>query len=166
MYSQYAKLTVEIHSFSSQVLWLQFVKLDRNKRTCERAVLAHNRSNQNQKKRTLNMIETNLNRALLDAVDSGLLVLGENSRMAIYFHLDKTFKIKREEIAKKFGEFKKALENIFGPSAEIIKAVIKKELRTRLDLDFEEIEGFELANYVDVIQEIRNVKRSKKGKLQ
>jgi len=112
------------------------------------------------------MIETNLNRALLDAVDSGLLVLGENSRMAIYFHLDKTFKIKREEIAKKFGEFKKALENIFGPSAEIIKAVIKKELRTRLDLDFEEIEGFELANYVDVIQEIRNVKRSKKGKLQ
>jgi hypothetical protein len=108
------------------------------------------------------MIDNNLNKALIDAVDSGLLILGENSRMAIYFHLDKTFKIKREEIALKFGEFKKALENIFGPGAEIIKAVITKELQTKLDLDFEEKGDFELANYVDIIQEIHNVKRPKR----
>ena len=50
------------------------------------------------------MINASLNKALLDAVDSGLLVLGENSRKAIYFHLEKTFKIKREEIAQKFEE--------------------------------------------------------------
>lgn len=109
------------------------------------------------------MIDGSLNKALINAVDSGLLVLGENSRMAIYFHLDKTFKIKREEIATKFGEFKEALENIFGSGAEIIKAVITKELQTKLDLDFEEKEGFQLANYVDIVQEIRNVK-SQKGK--
>ncbi len=124
--------------------------------------MAHNPSNQNRSKRNLDMIDNNLNKALIDAVDSGLLVLGENSRMAIYFHLDKTFKIKREEIALKFGEFKKALENIFGQGAEIIKAVITKELQTKLDLDLEEKGDFELANYVDIIQEIRNVKRPKR----
>ena len=107
------------------------------------------------------MIEENLNKALIDAVDSGLLVLGENSRMAIYFHLDKTFKIKREEIAIKFGEFKKALENIFGPGAEIIKAVIVKEFRAKLDLDFEEEEDFELTSYIGIIQETHKVVRQK-----
>lgn len=112
------------------------------------------------------MIDTSLNKVLLDAVDSGLLILGENSRMAIYFHLDKTFKIKREEIALKFEEFKEALENIFGPGAEIIKAVIVRELQTRLDSDFEEKGTFELASYVDLIQEIRNVKRPSRRKME
>jgi hypothetical protein len=110
------------------------------------------------------MINTSLNEALIEAVDSGLLVLGENSRKAVYFHLEKTFKIKREEIMLKFDEFKEALEDIFGPGAEIIKTVIIKELQTKLDLDFEEKEDSELASYVGTIQEILNVERLKRGK--
>jgi hypothetical protein len=110
------------------------------------------------------MINASLNKALLDAVDSGLLVLGENSRKAIYFHLEKTFKIKREEIALKFEEFKESLEDIFGPGAEIIKEAIIRELRAKLDLDFEEKESFELASYVGIIQEVHNVGRQKEEK--
>jgi len=110
------------------------------------------------------MINASLSKALLDAVDSGLLVLGENSRKAIYFHLEKTFKIKKEEIALKFEEFKEALEDIFGPGAEIIKEVIIRELRAKLDLDFEEKEGSELASYVGIIQEVHDVEGQKEEK--
>lgn len=105
------------------------------------------RGQSNPSKRNLTMIDTNLKKTLLDAVDSGLLILGENSRKVIYFHLEKTFKIKREEIALKFEEFKEALEVIFGPGAEIIKTVIMRELRTRLDLNLEEEGDFELASF-------------------
>lgn len=111
----------------------------------------------------MDIINTNLKKALLESVDSGLLVLGENSRKAIYFHLEKTFKIKKEEIALKFEEFKEALENIFGPGAEVIKAVIAKELRAKLDLDFEEKEDFELFSYVG-IQEPHKVESRKEEK--
>jgi len=107
------------------------------------------------------MKNASLNKALIDAVDSGLLVLGENSRKAIYFHLEKTFKIKREEIAIKFEEFKEALESIFGPGAEIIKTVIIKELQIKLDLNFEEKRSFELASYAGLTQEVQNVDRPK-----
>jgi len=102
------------------------------------------------------MIDTSLNKALLESVDSGLLILGENSRKAIYFHLEKTFKIKREEIALKFDEFKETLEHIFGPGAEIIEKVIMKELRIKLDLDFE------LTSHVDLVREIHERQREEK----
>jgi len=110
------------------------------------------------------MIDASLKKALLEAVDSGLLVLGENSREAIYFHLEKTFKIKREEIALKFEEFKEALEDIFGSGAELIETIIIKELQTRLDLELEEKGDFELSSYVSIIPEIHHEERQKEEK--
>lgn len=126
--------------------------------------MVRNRSSRNRSEKNLDMINSSLNKALLDAVDAGLLILGESSRKAIYFHLEKTFKIKKEELALKFEEFKKALEDIFGPGAEIIKGVIIREMRTKLDLDFEEKEGLELTSYNGIIQEVHNVERQKEEK--
>lgn len=126
--------------------------------------MVRNRTSRNQSERNLNMVDANLKKTLLDAVDSGLLVLGENSRKAIYFHLEKTFKIKREEIALKFEEFKEALEDIFGPGAEIIKTAIMKELRTMLDLNFEEKGDFEISSSLAIIQEIHSAERKKEEK--
>jgi len=108
------------------------------------------------------MIDPNLNMALLDAVDTGLLILGENSRKAIYFHLERTFKIKREEIGLRFKEFQEALQDVFGPGAEVINALIAKELQSTLTS--EEKEHFEIAVNFGSIQEINQTKRPKRGK--
>jgi len=105
-------------------------------------------------------MNTRLNEALIEAVDAGLLFLGENSKKAIYFYLERNCKIRREEIALKFEGFRKALEDMFGSGAELINAVIMKELQTKLDL--EEEGDFELTSHVSVIQEIHSIDRSKR----
>lgn len=110
-------------------------------------------------KGNLDMIDTDLNEALVDAVDSGLLVLGENSRKAIYSCLEKNFKIKREEVAPKFEEFKEALEDILGSGAEILKKIIIREIQTKLELNLEEKGNFEATNHVSTIQETHKSRR-------
>lgn len=122
-----------------------------------------NRASKIAKKGNWKMIDTSLNKSVIEAVDSGLLALGENSRKAIYFHLEKTFNIKKEEIASRFEEFKEALEDIFGPGAELIESSIMRELQTALDR--EEKEGFELATSVDGLQEIHG-ERPRRGKME
>lgn len=108
------------------------------------------------------MVNTCLNETLLEAVDSGLLFLGEDSRKVIYLHLERNLKIRRKEIALKFEEFRTALEDMFGPGGALINAVIMKKLQTKLN--FEEKGDFELTSHVSVIQKIHSVDRSKREK--
>lgn len=90
----------------------------------------------------------NFDKNLLEAVDCGLLSLGENPRKAIYFHMKRSFQLQRESIPKETDEFSRALNTIFGPGAEIIEKYILKELYQRLELSFEEKEGFTFVDYV------------------
>jgi len=94
------------------------------------------------------MGDLNFEKNLLEAVDNGLLTLGENPRKAIYFHLKRSFQLQRESIPKETDGFSRALNNIFGPGAQIIEKYILKELYRRLELNFEEKEGFTFADYV------------------
>jgi hypothetical protein len=65
---------------------------------------------------------------LLEAVDEGLSSLGDSSKEAIYFHLDKSFNVKREQIPSKIETFTAAIENIFGMGANFLEIVIMKQL--------------------------------------
>ena len=107
----------------------------------------------------------NFEKNLLEAVDYGLLSLGENPRRAIYFHLKKSFQLQRKSIPKETDEFSQALNIIFGPGAEIIEQYILKELYQRLELDFEEKEGCTFADYVREAKKLvgRNKKSSEKS---
>jgi len=92
--------------------------------------------------------EVNFKKTLLRAVDSGLLLLGETPRKAIFYHLNAKFQLERENILEKIEEFAQALNAIFGSGAEIIEKFIVKELYRRLRFDFEEKMNFEFADYV------------------
>jgi hypothetical protein len=46
---------------------------------------------------------------LLEAIDEGLASIGESSKQAIYFHLERGFNIKRQEIPNKIADFKDAI---------------------------------------------------------
>ena len=73
---------------------------------------------------------------LLEAVDEGLSLLGDSSKQAIYFYLEKTFKIKKQDIPNKIWEFAKAIEKIFGPGAKILEIQIMKYLYEKVGHDF------------------------------
>ncbi len=106
----------------------------------------------------------NFEKNLLEAVDCGLLSLGENPRKAIYFHLKKSFQLPRENIPKETDEFSRSLNTIFGPGAEIIEKYILKELYQKLELNFEEKEGFTFADYVNEAKKMVGKKKQDSAK--
>jgi len=59
-----------------------------------------------------------------DAVDEALSSLGNSCKQAIYFHLEKTFKIKKCLIPYKIEQFASALEEIFGFGSKFLEIKI------------------------------------------
>jgi hypothetical protein len=58
---------------------------------------------------------------LLEAVDEALSWLGNSVKQAIYFHLEKTFGINKQEIPDKIEGFTNAIEEIFGLGAKLLE---------------------------------------------
>ncbi len=90
---------------------------------------------------------------LLEAVDDGLLILGEGGRRALYFQIEKRYGIKREEIPHKIDKFHEALENMFGPPCKILEEIIAKEVYGKLGLRFKKYKGWTFIDYLEEIKE-------------
>jgi len=69
---------------------------------------------------------------LLEAVDEQLTSLGESSKQALYFHLERGFNIKRNEIPRKTEAFVSAMEKIFGQGANYLEILIMKRLHEKI----------------------------------
>jgi hypothetical protein len=78
----------------------------------------------------------NFEEVLLEAIDEGLSVLGESSKQALYFHLEKTFKMNRRDIPYRIEEFTDAVEKIFGKGARILEIQIMKSLFKKVGYQF------------------------------
>jgi len=96
------------------------------------------------------MSEKDFGRFLLEAVDEGLSSIGECSKLAIYFHLEKGFKVKRHEIPHKIEEFTNAMEKIFGLGANFLEILIMKRLheKIRQNVELKNSENFTFTAYV------------------
>jgi len=103
------------------------------------------------------MNQKDFKRVLIEAVDNGLLAFGDSPRSAIYFHLERSLKLRREEIPEKVERFLEGLENIFGPGSRVVEKVIVRDLYSRLGLEFEEKRNFEFQDYVR--QALKQLKR-------
>jgi hypothetical protein len=73
---------------------------------------------------------------LLEAIDEGLSLLGESSKQAIYFHLEKAFKMNRLDIPYRIEEFTDAIEKLFGAGAKILEIHIMKCLFKKVGYNF------------------------------
>lgn len=73
---------------------------------------------------------------LREAVDDALLCLGNSSRDAVYYHLEKKFNLKRENIPQQSEEFARALTSIFGPGEKYILNLAVKNLCLKLNLTY------------------------------
>jgi len=86
---------------------------------------------------------------LLQAIDDGLLALGEIVRDTLYDHFEKKYRLKREEIPEKLDTFQKALQVMLGAGARVIETQIAKSLVSKLDLDFTENVNWTIVDYFD-----------------
>jgi hypothetical protein len=96
--------------------------------------------------------QNNFSRILLAAVEEGLSSLGDSPKQAILFHLETSFKIKREEIPANLTEFAKALEGIFGPGASYLEKLIVKRLCEKLGMEFDDAGRLDFLNCVNNLQ--------------
>ncbi len=78
------------------------------------------------------MYRRDFEKLLLEAVDEQLTSLGESSKQALYFHLEKGFNIKKQEIPKKTEAFADAMEKIFGQGADYLEILIMKRLHSKM----------------------------------
>lgn len=79
------------------------------------------------------MPKRDFERFLIEAVDESLSSLGESSKQAIYYHLEKSFNIKKQEIPKNVESFVQALEKIFGLGANFIETLIMARLNEKVE---------------------------------
>ena len=86
---------------------------------------------------------------LIEAVDHGLMVLGERVRQAIYDRIEKTHGLKREEIHEKLDIFHDALASALGVGAKPVERLIAKGLYQRLGLNFTPRDNWTIVDYVE-----------------
>jgi hypothetical protein len=89
-----------------------------------------------------------LKQAVIEAVDEGLLTLGESGREAVYFHLQSLCSLKKEDVPDKPEAFDEALRKIFGVGAEVIERSVVKKLYPKLGIDYIEKKNYGFANYI------------------
>lgn len=75
-------------------------------------------------------------KVLLEAIDEGLSLLGDSSKEAVYFHLEKSFNMNRMDIPYRIEDFVGAIEKLFGAGAKILEIHIMKCLFKKVDYNF------------------------------
>jgi len=81
---------------------------------------------------------------LLEAVDEALASLGDSARQSIYFHLQRKFKVAKNDIPYRPEDFADGLEKIFGLGARFIEILIMKNLYEKIGQPLEWNESKEL----------------------
>jgi len=100
---------------------------------------------------------------LLKCIDRGLLILGESPRKAIYYHLEKRERVKREEIPEKLDEFVEGLRAIFGSGSFLIEKSIVQELFKELEIPPPREESNDLVESLNYVVNVLARKSRGKG---
>jgi len=94
----------------------------------------------------------------LEAVDSALSSLGDSARLSVYFHLEKKFDIRRDQIPSQVEDFDRGLEKIFGVGTLFLEVLIMKKLYEGMGpgkiLKLDESKGFRFVEYVKAAERV------------
>ena len=94
----------------------------------------------------------NFEKNLLKAIDEGFSWLGESEKQTIYFHLEKDYKISKQDIPRRIEDFTEALEDIFGLGAKLLEIKIMENLFNKirhLQPHFHTQESLEFTEYIE-----------------
>jgi len=85
---------------------------------------------------------------LLECVDEGLSVLGNEPRLAVYQYLATIHSLDREQIPDRVDEFATGLRKALGSASRVIERLILKKLFQRMGSAFRDMADLEFADYV------------------
>lgn len=93
---------------------------------------------------------TDFDKLLLEAVDEASVSLGCSVKQMFYFHLEKSFGLRKEDVPKRIRTFAQVIEAIFGPGAYYLESLIMKRLHEKVGIVFKwnESKPFGFADYV------------------
>lgn len=91
----------------------------------------------------------------MEAVDEGLRFLGESGRRMVFFHLERSYSIKRDDIPKKPEAFIAGLEEIFGAGASVLEKLIVKSLCSKVGLKYEDKGEYTFADYLKDAKKVK-----------
>ena len=80
---------------------------------------------------------------LMEAVDEGLLMLGESGRDVVYFRLRHSYALSKEDVPAHPEIFVECLEKIFGSGSRVIEKAIIKSLYSKLGLEYVKKKNFD-----------------------
>ena len=100
------------------------------------------------------MAKTDFEMILLEAVDECLSSLGESSKQAIYYHLEKGFNIQKQDIPCNIEAFIFAVEKIFGIGANFLEALILKGLYEKTGLKGKK-DSFRDLTFVETVDAVK-----------
>ena len=80
-----------------------------------------------------NIHERSLEATITEAIDESLSSFGDSFKQVIYFQLQKTFHIEKEEIPSRIDEFANAIEEMFGIGAKLIEIRIIEALHAKIE---------------------------------
>jgi hypothetical protein len=93
---------------------------------------------------------------LLAAMDEGFSSLGEECKQAIYFHLEKEFKLNKQNIPSRIEDFSEAIESIFGIGAKVLEIRIMKNLFKKIGHPFPYLHNQKSLDFTNYIESARN----------
>jgi hypothetical protein len=100
------------------------------------------------------MAKVNFEKLLLEAIDESLASMGESPKQAIYYHLEKGFNVKKQEIPCKTEAFVLAVEKLFGIGANFIESLILKKLYEKAGLKGKE-DSFKKLTFVETVAAVK-----------
>ena len=110
------------------------------------------------------MQKCKFNRLLAKAVDESLSFLGESAKYSIYFHLEYSFGLRKEEIPKRPEVFAEKLESLFKDGSIYIKRLILKRLYESVGLELKCKRNYSFLDYINEVKELLSKQGEKKVK--
>ena len=97
----------------------------------------------------------NFEEVLLEAIDEGLSWIGESEKRMTYFYLEKKYKIKRQDIIVRVGDFTEAIEDIFGTGAKLLEIRIMESLFKKIGYIHPFSQNLECLDFTKYIESAR-----------
>jgi hypothetical protein len=79
---------------------------------------------------------------ILDTIDKGLNLLGENPKCALWFCLEKDFKFDRHKVPENLEAFEEALKSFFGLGYNFLESFFRQHLQKATGEDLKDYKTF------------------------
>ena len=97
----------------------------------------------------------NFEELLMEAIDEEFSSLGQTCKQALYFHLEKDFKLNRQDIPFRIRDFSEAIEKIFGVGAKVLQIRIMKNLFKKMGPPFPYLHDRECLEFTKYLESAR-----------